>query len=124
MDKILLSINPEYADKIINGEKRFEYRKFVPKNDISSIIIYETKPVRKIIAEAEVIGIIMLTPENLWLETKRFSGITKEQFDDYFHERHVAYAYKLGRITVYKKPMELKDFGLKSPPQSFVYIKK
>ena len=117
MDKILLSINPEYADKIINGEKRFEYRKFVPKNDISSIIIYETKPVRKIIAEAEVIGIIMLTPENLWLETKRFSGITKEQ-------RHVAYAYKLGRITVYKKPMELKDFGLKSPPQSFVYIKK
>ena len=73
-------------------------------------------------AEVEILEVIMLPPEELWNQTKLFSGITKEFFDEYFKEREVAYAYKLGKVKVFDKPKELIEFGIKSAPQSFVYI--
>lgn len=121
--KIIISINPEHVENIINGTKKYEYRTKAAKQDISSIIIYETLPVKKIVAEAEIIEVLELSPEDLWNETKEFSGISKDFYDDYFKNRDVAYAYKLGKIKVYKKPKSLLDFGIKCAPQSFVYVK-
>ena len=121
--KIIISINPEHVENIINGTKKYEYRTKAAKQDISSIIIYETVPVKKIVAEAEIIEVIVLSPEDLWNETKEFSGISKDFYDDYFKNREVAYAYKLGKIKIYKEPKSLLDFGVKYAPQSFVYVK-
>lgn len=121
-NKILISINPEHVENIINGTKRYEYRKIAAKQDISSIIIYETTPVKKIVAEAEIVDVFMLSPEELWAQTKDGAGISKIFFDKYFSGREVAYAYKLGKIKVYDQPMCLDDFGVKAAPQSFVYI--
>ncbi len=121
--KIIISINPEHVENIINGTKKYEYRTKAAKQDISSIIIYETVPVKKIVAEAEIIEVLELSPEDLWNETKEFSGISKDFYDDYFKNRNVAYAYKLGKIKVYKEPKSLLDFGVKYAPQSFVYVK-
>lgn len=120
--KILISINPEHVENIINGTKKFEYRKIAAKQDISSIIIYETTPIKRIVAEAEIIDVLMCPPEELWAETKEASGISKKFFDKYFHGREVAYAYKLGEIKVYDQPKTLLDYGIKAAPQSFVYI--
>lgn len=120
--KIIISINPEHVENIIKGVKKYEYRTKAAKQDISSIIIYETIPVKKIVAEAEIIEVLELSPEDLWDETKDFSGITKDFYDEYFRGREVAYAYKLGKIKVYKEPKSLIDFGIKYAPQSFVYI--
>ena len=36
--KILISINPEHVNNIVNGIKKYEYRKIAAKQDISSII--------------------------------------------------------------------------------------
>ena len=121
--KIIISINPEHVENIINGTKKYEYRTKAAKQDISSIIIYETVPVKKIVAEAEIIEVLELSPEDLWNETKEFSGISKDFYDDYFKNRNVAYAYKLGKIKVYREPKSLLDFGVKYAPQSFVYVK-
>lgn len=120
--KIVISINPEHVENIINGSKKFEYRTKAAKSDVKKILIYETVPVKKIVAEAEIEGVLMLPPEELWEQTKNQSGITKLFFDNYFKGRDIAYAYKLGKIKVYEQPKELIDFGLKSAPQSFVYI--
>ena len=122
MKRILISINPEHVENIINGKKKYEYRKIAAKQDVSSIIIYETTPIKRIVAEAEITEVIMLPPEQLWQETKQSAGITKVFFDDYFQGRQIAYAYKLGKITVYKEPKRLIDFGVKSAPQSFIYV--
>lgn len=122
MRKIVISINPEHVENIINGSKKFEYRTKAAKSDVKKILIYETVPVKKIVAEAEIEGVLMLPPEELWEQTKNQSGITKLFFDNYFKGRDIAYAYKLGKIKVYEQPKELIDFGLKSAPQSFVYI--
>lgn len=120
--RILISINPEHVENIVNGTKKYEYRKLAAKQDISSILIYETTPIKKVVAEAEIVEVLMDSPENLWLQTKEASGISKDFFDEYFGGRQVAYAYKLGHIKVYKHPKMLSDFGIKTAPQSFVYI--
>ena len=120
--KIIISINPEHVENIINGSKKFEYRTKAAKSDIEKIIIYETVPVKKIVGEAEIIEVLMLPPQQLWECTKNKSGITKSFFDLYFSGRDTAYAYRLGEVKVYDHPKELIDFGLKSAPQSFVYI--
>ena len=118
---IILPINPKHVKKIISGEKKYEYRTRIPKNPVDKIIIYETAPTKKIVAEAKIIEIISLPPKTLWEETKDFSGITKEYFDQYFKDKDIAYAYRLGKIKVYDTPLDLSDFGLKGVPQSFVY---
>lgn len=120
--KILISINPEHVKNIINGIKKYEYRKIAAKQDISSIIIYETTPVKRIVAEAEIIDVLMYSPEELWKLTKGESGISKEFFDEYFEGKEIAYAYKLGKIKVYDEPKTLLEYGIKAAPQSFVYI--
>lgn len=122
MRKIVISINPEHVENIINGSKKFEYRTKAAKSDVKKILIYETVPVKKIVAEAEIEEVLMLPPEELWEQTKNQSGISKSFFDTYFNGRSVACAYKLGKVKVYEQPKELIDFGLKSAPQSFVYI--
>lgn len=120
--KILISINPEHVENIINGSKKFEYRKIAAKQDISSIVIYETTPVKRIVAEAEIIDVLILSPDELWKQTKQASGISKEFFDEYFKGKKIAYAYKLGKVKVYETPKTLLDYRVKNAPQSFIYL--
>ena len=119
---IVISINPVHVDNIINGSKKFEYRKKAAKRDINKIIIYETTPIKRVVAEVEIIDVLIMPPEELWNETKEKSGISKGFFDEYFKNRTVAYAYKLGKVKTYKEPKKLEDFGLKFAPQSFAYV--
>lgn len=122
MKKIIISINPEHVKKIINGTKKFEYRTKAAKSDIKKIIIYETAPIKKVVAEAEIVEVLTMKPEELWDETREQSGITKSFFDAYFKNHDVAYAYRLGKVKVYEEPKTLQEFGLKCAPQSFVYV--
>lgn len=119
---IIISINPEHVENIINGTKKFEYRTKAAKYDVGRIIIYETTPIKKVVAEVEIIGVLTMSPNQLWKETSEQSGISKGYFDTYFKNRKVAYAYRLGKIKVYDKPRELNEFGLRFAPQSFAYV--
>lgn len=119
-----MSIKPIYTEEIIAGKKKYEYRKVKPKDDnIEKIIIYETSPIMKVVAEVQVLDIIYGTKEDVWDITKNFSGISKEFYDEYFKNNVNSVAYKLGEVRVYKMPKELKEFGIKYAPQSFIYLK-
>lgn len=122
MRNIVISINPKHVQNIINGSKKYEYRTKAAKEDVNKIIIYETMPIKKVVAEVEIIDVLMMKPSDLWDQTKRQSGITKEFFDAYFSGRQIAYAYRLGNVKVYDSPKDLIEFGLKSAPQSFAYV--
>lgn len=122
MKRIIISINPEHVQNIISGIKKYEYRTKAAKSDVDKIIIYETTPIKKIVAEVEILEVLMMKPEDLWNITKEYSGVTKSFFDNYFKDRDIAYAYKLGKVKVYSKPKSLEDFGLTYAPQSFAYV--
>lgn len=58
-EKVLLSIKPEFVNEIMSGRKKFEYRKKVFKRkDITTIVVYATKPLGKVVGEFEVDEII------------------------------------------------------------------
>ena len=83
--KIILSIKPEFAKKIFEGDKKFEFRRTIFKNkNVSKVIVYASSPISKVIGEFEIGDILFKDLTTLWDETKEFSGITEDYFYDYF----------------------------------------
>jgi Uncharacterized conserved protein len=121
--KVLLSIKPQFALKIFDGTKKFEFRKSVFKNsNINTVVVYASSPMQKVIGEFTIDEIMEEKPNVLWEMTQKHSGISKEFFDEYFFNRDRAFAIKVKDITRYKEPKELIDFDLNFAPQSFVYL--
>ncbi len=120
--KSLFSIKPEYAFKILSGEKKFEYRRNRTKENISYMIIYATSPVKKIIGEVTVKNILCGSVENIWELTNKFSGINYDSYLKYFEGQENAYAYHLECPRQYNPYKDLSDFKLGRPPQSYQYL--
>lgn len=123
--KVLLSIKPEFAEKIFDGTKLYEFRRSIFKNkNINTVVVYASSPVQRVIGEFEIDTIINSEIHRLWEETKDFSGISENFFFEYFSNKEKGFAIKIKRTKLYKKPLSLKDDFNASPPQSFMYLDK
>ena len=122
MCTILLSIKPEYTERILAGTKKFEFRRQVAKRHVDRILIYSTAPEMKVVASVAVLGVLKETPQDLWQKTKEFSGISHDKYMEYFSKKEFAYAYQLGEVKKFKKAKDLSEYGISAAPQSFVYI--
>ena len=121
--KVLLSIKPEFANKIFAGEKLYEYRKSVFKEHITTIVVYASRPVQRIIGELEVEEVIQGTPDKIWQMTSEQSGISRTYFSEYFGGRSRAYAIKIAKCNRYKRAINpYKKYANFTPPQSFCYL--
>ena len=122
MSQMLLTIKPQYVEKIIAVQKKFEFRKFRCRDGIDTIVIYATAPTKKVVGEVRFLGIIKDDVEDVWQKTNDFSGIPKKDYNAYYKEHKVAVAYQLGEVTVYDEPKTLMGLGLNYVPQSFAYL--
>ncbi|WP_147612794.1 ASCH domain-containing protein [Treponema pectinovorum] len=122
MCKILLSINPKYSSQILQGTKKYEYRRQIAKRTVDEILIYSTAPDMKILGSVKVHSILKGTPAELWEKTSMYAGICKEKFFSYFEDRKNAFAYKLGDVQLFNPPKKLEDYNIKFAPQSFIYL--
>ncbi|WP_429022078.1 ASCH domain-containing protein [Aeromonas veronii] len=122
--RVLLSIKPEFANSILDGKKKFEFRKRIFKNKgVRTIIIYATQPVGRIIGEFEVGEIIESKPVDLWNSTKNHAGITKDFFESYFMGKNTGFAISVENPIRYDQPILLNDFLPGAiPPQSYRYV--
>ncbi len=123
--KVLLSIKPEYVQKIFKGEKKYEYRKRIFKRtDVESVIVYATKPVGKVIGEFEIAEILEGDPITIWEKTKKYSGIDKKSYIEYFKDNKKGFALFIKNTTIYQEPLDLYEVDpkIKIAPQSFMYI--
>jgi predicted transcriptional regulator len=121
--KILLSIKPEFANKIFDGTKKFEFRRSLFKNqNVNKVVVYASAPVSMVIGEFEIESVLKKQLDELWNETKEHSGISKTYYDLYFNGKEEGNAIKVKNPTLYKKALNLKEeFGM-VPPQSFAYM--
>ena len=122
MSTILLSIKPEYVSKILEGTKKYEFRRTLAQEKVSKILIYSTAPIMKVVGEAEVIDTLSMCPSPLWDTTKKYAGISRANYRNYFKNQPIAHAYKLGKVIRYPVPKDLSSYGIVHPPQSFIYI--
>jgi predicted transcriptional regulator len=120
--KVVLSIKPEFANKIFDGTKKFEFRKAIFKNEkIKTVIVYSSSPVQQVIGEFEIERIINHDIDTLWDLTHQESGITEDYFYKYFADRVEGFAIQIKKVKKYRTPKCLRtDFNL-FPPQSFAY---
>ncbi|WP_337043762.1 ASCH domain-containing protein [Emticicia sp. 17c] len=123
--KVLLSIKPEYANRIFDGSKKFEFRKSIFKNkNVDKIVVYASSPMQKVIGEFEIKRILLNDLDSLWEKTEKYAGISKAYFDSYFINKKIGYAIEVKSIIKYDEPLCLKnDLQIKTPPQSFMYLK-
>jgi len=123
MKEVLMSIKPEFAFKIFDGTKKFEFRRSIFKDPtVKKVIVYASSPIQKVIGEFEIDHILDYDIETLWKETSEDSGISRDSFFQYFGGKEQGYAIKIKKTIKYKKPYCMRKAYNATPPQSFMYI--
>jgi predicted transcriptional regulator len=121
--RVLLSIRPEFAKRIFDGSKRYEYRRVIFKQDeVTTVVVYASDPVRQVIGEFDLAGIVCGEPRALWAKTGEDGGIAEDQFLRYFENRTKGYAIGIGETRLYPLPVCLDELAAR-PPQSFMYLR-
>lgn len=118
----LLPIKPKYAAKILDGSKRFEFRKRPFGRKVESVVIYASSPVKKVVGEFTLLGYVKGNKELVWQECKDYAGIDRALYDGYYANSEEACALKICKVIRYEHPRDLSTtYGIK-PPQSFCYL--
>lgn len=121
---VLISIKPKYVDKILRGEKKFEFRKAIFKTKrVRKVFIYASAPVQCIVASFEVDDILEGSPDKVWADCREFAGIEEKAYFDYFNNREQAYSIKIKNLDIFKEPVRpLKHIDGFKAPQSYMYV--
>jgi predicted transcriptional regulator len=120
---VIMSIRPTFCKLILDGQKRYEYRKRVfNRSDVDKVYIYASKPISKVVGYFTIKRIICDSPSMVWDMTHREGGIKKKQFNDYFKGRNLAHAIEIDEVVKFDTPIDprevIKDF---TAPQNFTY---
>ena len=78
--KVLMSVKPEYVNKILSGQKKYEFRRKIFKKNITDVLVYSSAPVQRITISFKVKNIIAAPPQLLWDRYNEFGGISRESF--------------------------------------------
>jgi len=118
-----MSVHPQYAEAIMNGRKKVEFRKRPLAEDVGLVWVYATAPVQLIVGYFEVGVTVTAAVRNLWRRFSRVGCIDRSDFDRYYASSVVGAGIQIERATRLAVPMsigELLPSGV--PPQSFAYV--
>ncbi len=125
---LLLSVRPEYADKIFEGIKEVELRRTRPRlceGDL--VIVYASSPKKALIGAFEVKKVIQKPLEDLWSEVQEKAGISYEDFCFYYKGLSVGCGIFLSKPSYFHEPVNLErlrqEWDNFRPPQSYRYLK-
>lgn len=120
----LLSVRPRFANLIVEGLKRVEFRRVWARQPVQWIAVYCTSPVRRIVAVVEVESALAASPTALLaLNSDRGGGLTRAELRAYFAGRRMGHALLLGRKFLPSEPLDPATVisGFQAP-QSFRYL--
>jgi predicted transcriptional regulator len=106
-----------------NNEKQYEFRKTIfDITRVQEAYIYSTAPVKKITASFKVGDVIRASPIDLWQKFGQVSGLSEEEFFQYYSGRSFGYAIKIEEFKRFDEPIDPYDLEGFVPPQSFCYF--
>ena len=123
----LLSVHPEYATKILLGEKTVELRRRLPLdgNVGATMFLYSTSPVRAVVGHAKIERVERLSISEIWTRHADAACIGRKEFKRYFGDVRFGFAIvlraakpMLSQVTA--EELELQ-FGIVLP-QSYRYV--
>jgi predicted transcriptional regulator len=130
MSKVLLiSVKPEFAEKIFDGSKQIELRKCAPNISTGDmVIVYSTVPEKAVVGTCVVKAVITKSPAELWRKHSTKLGIDRKRYLEYFKDREKAIGIVLSSTQRLKSKIKLaeikRSFPNFSPPQTFKYFSR
>lgn len=120
----LLSIKPEYAFKILSGEKSIELRRSFPaiNGHPALILIYASSPIKAIVGCALLKKVEKLPVMRLWNKYGKKACIHIDKFEDYFEGKDEGFALFLDRPITFSKALKSEELDDFYPPQSYKYL--
>lgn len=124
---ILMSVRPQYANKIFDGTKTVELRRIKPKTlgNGDLVFIYVSSPVKALMGAFRVASVVEKKLEPLWRMVKNDAGVTRAEFFRYYENVDSGVAIFIDDVWLLPSPIklaqlqeEIKNFY---PPQSFRY---
>lgn len=119
---VILSIKPQYAWAILNGEKKVEFRKNLFKKKVNKVFIYSSAPDQLLIGYFSVKHIDIDSPLRLWKKYAAVGCIEKKDFFNYYLNKPQGISLIIDEVVKFKKPIEpSRIFEKFYPPQSYQY---
>jgi len=124
---LLISIRPQYAEKILSGEKTIEFRRVRPNVQAGDLcLMYASGAQRALVGAFTVGGVVATTASSMWRKWRRQSGTDRASFMSYFDGTEIAY----GLLVQCSEPLgvDIPLEGLRTlwpgfhPPQSFRFL--
>ncbi len=116
---IYISIKPQFTKLIETKEKNYEFRKYIPKEEIDTLFVYESSP-------TSALKYIIKLDEIIEYPTKILEpGYGNEDFNNGLKKSK--YAYKIKQVYMLEKPIKLEVLKQKhgfSAPQSYAYCNR
>jgi predicted transcriptional regulator len=122
----VLSIRPEYATKIISGEKTVELRRKFPNGTVTGAIVYvyATVPIQAVIGWAKIADVKRLKVHDIWEQFKDVACIQENDFLEYFGDLKSGFVLMLEAPQPLSNPVALSELKARLnfvPPQSYCY---
>ncbi|MCG7850700.1 MAG: ASCH domain-containing protein, partial [ANME-2 cluster archaeon] len=106
-DECFMSVKPKYANEIISGKKKYEFRKSIFKREkVEKMFIYSSSPVKKIISVVDIDCILSDSPQELWEQCHEDAGISEREFFSYFKNSSIGYAIKISDVKEFPTPID------------------
>ncbi len=121
--KVLLSIKPIYAEKILIGEKKWELRKSAPAvfNRLT-VFMYATRPIGQIVGMFSCDRIVRMDKWDFWYSYWDMTGVSDIEFLEYYANCSHVTAWKVGEVHRFEQPFKLEDLGMGMPPLSWCFF--
>ncbi len=123
---LFISVKPEYAKKLVSGQKDIELRKIKPHVQQGDyVIIYASAPIKAILGMGKIKSIIECSPSFLWENYSERLGITRTNYFSYYdgHQKSVGIELEMIKPIIPIELVELKQIDPNfHPPQIYRYI--
>ena len=107
---VIISVRPEYVQRIIAGKKSIEIRTKRPNLGAGDTIwIYEKLPTGHISVRTQVDCLKTMTPLSAWRKHKTKIGISCEEYKDYVNGRELISLIFLRAVRVLHRPVSLEQ---------------
>lgn len=121
----ILSIKPIYANAIMSGEKKVEFRKKSFKRPVDKVFVYSSSPEKKIIGFFTIDEVVENHPTKLWEQFKDVGGIKKKAFFEYYEGYEQGVTIKINEFVSFDEKLNPSDFFDKfHAPQSYAYLEE
>lgn len=123
---LFIAVKPEYAYKLISGEKDIELRKTKPHVQAGDYaIIYASAPAKVVLGYGKIKRIILCSPQEMWASFSSRLGIKEQDYLMYYKNSNKSVGIEFEMIKPIK-PISLSELRCVDPnfhpPQIYRYV--